>query len=320
MARKSAHAGRLPRPDRDVAEARKQGYSAICAYLSEGDVKVERSWLRELSKQCKGVMPLLVMWSVIPAYEGYSQGQPTADPQVNTLMFTLEEVEYAGVVMNVESYTKWQTNVVATPSNIGAATEAFYDTVSKLSGKPVFIRITDDFVQKHTVGGNQRYMSWMQGKPIWIGEHSYRIVNGADVKYFFYPTGKISATLDEIRKDVLAPDVTHTPPDESKNPLVPEDGVKTAWEFSWALHIPTNIVFDSYGKPSNAAIALSFAPDEPALWKQLGFVPGACRLIRRSIQEIRRSIRNSSNADPNRDRIEKMLQEIYPVIMGIRNI
>ena len=213
----------------DVQEARKQGYSAICAYLSEGDVKVERSWLRDLSKKCEGVMPLTADVVVIPAYEGYSMGQPTADPQVEALLFTLENVEYQGVVMNVESFTKWKTNVIATAANIGAASQSFYDTVVKRTGKPVYIRITDDFVQKHTVSadGKNRYMSWMQGKPIWIAEHAYRIVNGADVKYFYYPTGKISATLDEIRKDVLAPDVTHTPPDESKNPLVPEAGVKT---------------------------------------------------------------------------------------------
>ena len=223
----------------DVAEARKQGYSAICAYLSEGDIKVDRSWLRELSGKCEGVIPLMVMWSVIPAYEGYSQGQRTADPQVNALMWMLENVEYQAVVMNIESFTKWKTNVVATPQNIGAATKAFYDTVVKQTGKPVYIRMTDEFVQKHTVDGNERFMSWIQGKNFWISEHAYRIVNGADVKYFYYPTGKVSMRLDEIRQRVYAPDVRHSPPDESKNPLVPEEAVKKFWEFSSALHVPT---------------------------------------------------------------------------------
>ena len=255
----------------DVQEARKQGYSAIAAYLSQGDVKVDRSWLRDLSAKCKGVMPLLPMWSVIPAYEGYSQGQRTADPQVNALLFTLEDVEYSAVVMNVESYTKWQTNVVATPANIGAAAQAFYDTVVKQTGKPVYIRMTDDFVQKHTVDGANRFMSWIQGKPYWIAEHAYRIVNGADTKWFYYSTGKISMTLDEIHQRVYAPDTTHTPPDESKNPLVPENAQKKVWEFSSALHVPTGIVKDAYGKPSNAGVALSFMPTEEAFWNELGF-------------------------------------------------
>ena len=234
-------------------------------------MRVDRSWLRDLSAKCKGVLPLLPMWSVIPAYEGYSQGQRTADPQINALMFTLENVEFSAVVMNVESYTKWQTEVVATPANIGEAAKAFYNTVAKLTGKPVYIRMTDDFVQKHTVDGSQRFMSWMQGKPYWIGEHAYRIVNGADTKWFHYPMGKISMTLDEIRERVFAPDVAHTPPDESRNPLVPENATKKVWEFSWALHAPKNIVSDAYGKPSNAAIGLSFRPTEEAFWNELGF-------------------------------------------------
>ena len=300
----------------NVAEARKQGYSAICAYLSEGDVKVERSWLRELSKQCKGVVPLLVMWGVIPAYEGYSMGQPTADPQVNALLFTLEEVEYAGIVMNVESPYKWQTKIVATPANIGKAAEAFYNTVVKQTGKPVYVRCTDDFVQKYTVASGQRFMSWLQGKNYWIAEHAYRIVNGADTKWFSYPTGKVVMTLEELRKRVYAPDVTHTPPDESKNPLVPEEAVKKVWEFSWALHTPTNIVFDSYGKLSNAAVALSFAPDEASLWAELNFSQTLTVPVDPPVEP---GDPPTPPTDPGQlDRIEKMLQEIYPVIMGIK--
>ena len=304
----------------DVQEARRQGYSAIAAYLSEGDVKVDRSWLRDLSDKCKGVVPLLPMWSVIPAYEGYSQGEPTAQSQVDALMFTLEGVEYSGVVMNVESCTKWQTTTVATPSNIGSAAQAFYNTVAHLTGKPVYIRMTDDFVQKHTVDGTNRFMSWIQGKPYWIAEHSYRIVAGADTKWFAYPTGKVAMTLDEIRKRVYAPDTTHTPPDESRNPLVPENAAKKFWEFSWALHVPTGIVTDAYGKPSNAAIALSFAPDEPTFWAELNNFSQTPTVPVPVDPGTVVDPGTPSNPGPQLDRIETKVNEMYAILTAIKNI
>ena len=255
----------------NVAEARAQGYSGICAYLGQGDEKPDRAWVRGLSAQAKGVMPLFIMWGIVPAYEGYSQGQRTAEPQVNALLWQLDNIEYSGVVMNVENPYKWQTQVIATPSNIGAATKAFYDTVVNLTGKPVIVRSTDSFVQKYTVDGSQRFMSWIQTKPYWIAERKYRIVAGTTTTWYEYLSGAVSATLEQLRERVYAPDVDHCPPDESLNPLVPENAVKKFWEFSRGRHIPTGIVFDAYGKPSKAAVVLSFAPDEDYLWSEYGF-------------------------------------------------
>lgn len=259
----------------NVGSARAQGYSGICAYLGQGDEKPDRAWIRSLSAAAKGKMPLYIMWSVIPAYEGYSQGQPTAEPQVNALLWQLDNIESAAVIMNVESPYKWQTNVVATPSNIGEAAKAFYNTIVKLTGKMVYIRCTDNFVQRYTVKDGQRYMSWMQGKPYWIAEKSYRIVAGTTTTWYEHVKGQVTTTLEQLRARVYAPDVDHCPPDEALNPLVPENAVKKFWEFSRGRHIPDGIVTDAYGKPDKAAIVLSFAIDEAAMWREVGFVATA---------------------------------------------